>query len=71
MSRNPQPEDDFSFLPTVDDAETLDRETLWAQMKAREAVPQEPPAPELPAFVVQRTQEIYVEAYARLTGKSL
>lgn len=50
MSRNPQPEDDFSFLPTVDDAETLDREALWAQMKAREAVPQEPlvPAPPVP-----------------------
>ena len=31
----------------------------------------QPPAPELPAFVVQRTQEKYLEAYAQLTGKKL
>jgi phosphoribosylaminoimidazole-succinocarboxamide synthase len=31
----------------------------------------QPPAPELPAFVVQRTQEKYLEAFTRLTGHSL
>jgi len=31
----------------------------------------EPPAPELPAVVVQRTQDKYIEAYTRLTGNSL
>jgi phosphoribosylaminoimidazole-succinocarboxamide synthase len=30
-----------------------------------------PPAPSLPAEVVERTQEKYLEAYARLTGRSL
>jgi phosphoribosylaminoimidazole-succinocarboxamide synthase len=31
----------------------------------------QPPAPELPPFVVQRTQEKYFEAFTRLTGRSL
>jgi phosphoribosylaminoimidazole-succinocarboxamide synthase len=31
----------------------------------------QPPVPELPPFVVQRTQEKYMEAYARLTGRNL
>jgi phosphoribosylaminoimidazole-succinocarboxamide synthase len=31
----------------------------------------QPPAPPLPDYVVQKTQEKYLEAYARLTGKSL
>lgn len=31
----------------------------------------EPPAPELPFEIVKRTQEKYMEAYQRLTGKSL
>ena len=30
-----------------------------------------PPAPPLPEYVVQKTQEKYLEAYLRLTGKSL
>ena len=31
----------------------------------------QPPAPPLPEYVVQKTQEKYLEAYARLTGKRL
>lgn len=31
----------------------------------------QPPAPSLPEYVVQKTQEKYLEAYARLTGKRL
>jgi phosphoribosylaminoimidazole-succinocarboxamide synthase len=31
----------------------------------------QPPAPELPEFVVQKTQEKYFEAYHRLTGRAL
>lgn len=31
----------------------------------------QPPAPELPAFVIQRTQEKYLEAFTRLTGRNL
>jgi phosphoribosylaminoimidazole-succinocarboxamide synthase len=31
----------------------------------------QPPAPPLPDYVVQKTQEKYLEAYARLTGKRL
>ena len=31
----------------------------------------QPPAPELPPYVVHKTQEKYLEAYARLTGKRL
>ncbi len=31
----------------------------------------QPPAPPLPDYVVQRTQEKYLEAYLRLTGKAL
>ncbi|HMJ92060.1 MAG TPA: phosphoribosylaminoimidazolesuccinocarboxamide synthase [Candidatus Acidoferrum sp.] len=31
----------------------------------------QPPAPELPDFVIQRTQEKYMEAYTRLTGRKL
>jgi phosphoribosylaminoimidazole-succinocarboxamide synthase len=31
----------------------------------------QPPAPELPDFVIQRTQEKYTEAYTRLTGRKL
>ena len=30
-----------------------------------------PPAPELPAEIVRKTQEKYLEAYSRLTGRSL
>jgi hypothetical protein len=42
MSRPSQPEDDFSFLPKVDDAETIDREALWAQAKGRDVTPSGP-----------------------------
>ncbi|MDB6118335.1 MAG: hypothetical protein JWO08_2116 [Verrucomicrobiaceae bacterium] len=42
MSSNLQPEDDFSFLPTVDDAEAIDREALWAKAKGREVTPAAP-----------------------------
>ena len=31
----------------------------------------QPPAPQLPDYVVQKTQEKYLEAYARLTGRKL
>ncbi len=31
----------------------------------------QPPAPELPPFVIQRTQEKYLEAFTRLTGQRL
>jgi phosphoribosylaminoimidazole-succinocarboxamide synthase len=31
----------------------------------------QPPAPQLPDYVVQKTQEKYLEAYARLTGRHL
>src|SRR4026207_2490305 len=31
----------------------------------------QPPAPELPPYVVQKTQEKYLEAYLRLTGNAL
>ena len=37
MSRAPFPEDDFSFLPKVDDAEALDKEALLARVKAHSA----------------------------------
>ena len=51
MSRHPLPDDDFSFLPTVDDADAPDKEALWARVKPS---PQPPaavsePIPELPA----------------------
>src|SRR6185503_10372457 len=31
----------------------------------------QPPAPELPPYVIQKTQEKYLEAYLRLTGNAL
>ncbi len=56
MSRNPFPEDDFSFLPTVDDADSLDREALRARamshrvetMQNSEGKPAEPVAAAVP-----------------------
>jgi phosphoribosylaminoimidazole-succinocarboxamide synthase len=52
----PQPSFDKQFVR--DYLETLD----WDKR---------PPAPELPAEIVRKTQEKYLEAYSRLTGRSL
>ncbi len=54
MSSAPPPEDDFSFLPTVDDADVLDRGELQARLQARQqpAVPvDEPSAADEPPVV--------------------
>jgi phosphoribosylaminoimidazole-succinocarboxamide synthase len=52
----PQPSFDKQFVR--DYLETLD----WDKR---------PPAPELPPEIVRKTQEKYLEAYSRLTGRSL